>query len=664
MIGYCGLQHEHKPVSSSKEGASENLGGVEKSAEKKAQWWTCSMHPQIRLPHPGKCPICFMELIPVASEDGGADIKQTQYSMSEEAKKLAQVETTVVKREPAKVTVRMVGLVYEDETRVASLTSRIDGRLDEIYINFTGVQVKQGDPMVKIWSPTLIKSQVELFESIRSGDDPNVIKGAEEKLIQYGLTQKQVDEIKEKRKPNLYITLRAPISGIVTKKMAILGQFTKEGSEMYTINDLSHVWVKLDAYELDLPWIKYGQDVSFTTPSIPGKTFKGKVLFIDPVLDTKTRSVKVRVDAENPGYLLKPGMFVSAEVESEVDSKGKVIKSEWTGKYICPIHPRDEGSPSPGVCPDSNLELRPAASYGYSDEIKPQLPLAIPASAPLITGTRTIVYVEVPGSQPTYELREVVLGPRAGNDYVVYEGLKEGERVVTRGNFKIDSAMQILGRSSMMSPEPEKKHETKPEKKADEEVIAKLVVPHEFLQTMTPVIEEYFSLKDALVAENPSWVGLAAEEMGERIAKISKESLKGKALDTWNKLSAAATSALKSISDNRDLAAQRSAFDNLSESFAKLVMTFRHAMDAPIYLYFCQAAASGNGAYWLEQSQEFKNPYLVYNPRQGQENCGQLEETIPPEPSEPNPAAESLKPGDARVPGSANKTSVQPKPVQ
>ena len=171
---------------------------------------------------------------------------------------------------------------------------------------------------------------------------------------------------------------------------------------MYTINDLSHVWVKLDAYESDMPWIRYGQNVSFTTPAVPGRKFTGKVLFLDPVLDTRTRTVKIRVDAENPDYTLRPGMFVTAELEAEVDSKGKVIKPEWAGKYICPVHPTEKGSTEPGFCPDSKMALRLASAFGYVDDPNPEFPLLIPSSAPLITGKRTIVYVEIPNQdRPT-----------------------------------------------------------------------------------------------------------------------------------------------------------------------------------------------------------------------------------------------------------------------
>ncbi|MGC8659666.1 MAG: efflux RND transporter periplasmic adaptor subunit [Desulfomonilaceae bacterium] len=378
--------------------------------------------------------------------------RPVRYVMSPEAKMLAEVETVSVKRKRAFKELRMVGMVFEAETRVATLVARVAGRLDRVYIDFTGVEVKKGDPMVTIWSPTLIKTQVELFESIKSGDTEGIIRGAEEKLMQYGLTKEQIKRIRESRKPDLYITLRAPIGGVVMKKNAILGQFVNEGQEMFIINDLSHVWVQLDAYEQNMPWIRYGQNVNFTTAAVPGKTFAGKVIFIDPVLNMNTRTVNIRVDTYNPEFELKPHMFVNALLQVEIDESGKVINTDWRGKYICPFHP-EEVSSTPGICPESKQPLRPASAYGYSESNNPVLPLVIPQTAVLYTGTRSLVYVEVPNqAQPTYEQREVLLGPKATDGYVIYRGLKEGERVVTKGNFQIDSSVQILGEPSMMNP--------------------------------------------------------------------------------------------------------------------------------------------------------------------------------------------------------------------
>ncbi len=425
-----------------------------KTDAEKPTVWTCSMHPHIRLPKPGKCPICGMDLVPILSgrtADGNVDTSGL-ITMSEEAKRLAEVETVPVTRERAYVRHRMLGMVAEDETRVASLTARIGGRLDEIFIDFTGVKVEKGDPMVTMWSPTLITSQVELFETIRSREyDSAVTRGAEEKLKQFGLTQKQIEAIKKKEKPDLYVTLRAPISGVVMKKNVVVGDFVDEGDVMYEITDLSKVWIKLDAYEADLPWIRYGQEVKFTTPAIPGRIFRGTVTFIDPILKMDTRTVKVRVEADNKDYALKPNMFVTGEIFAEVDHRGLIIKSEWAGKYICPIFP-DQVYDEPGTCKKSNLPLKPASEFGYSAEKHPLPPLVIPDTAVLYTGKRSIVWVEVPDQPvPTYEMREVRLGPRAGNRYVVFSGLEQGEPVVVKGNFKIDSAAQIAAQSSMMS---------------------------------------------------------------------------------------------------------------------------------------------------------------------------------------------------------------------
>jgi len=644
--------HDHEP---SKPG----------SEAKKATLWTCSMHPQIRLPQPGKCPICFMDLIPLEEDRGSADISPAQYSMSEEAKKLAEVQTEKVKRERAKVQVRMVGMVYEDETRAAALTARVDGRLDEMYVNFTGVLVNKGDPMVKIWSPTLIKSQVELFETIRSKEeDPGVLKGAEEKLIQLGLTQEQIDKIKKNQKPDLYITLRAPINGVVLKKMAVLGQFVKEGQDMYIINDLSNVWIKLDAYETDMPWIRFGQEVKFTTPAVPGRTFTGRVLFIDPMLTTQTRSVKIRVDAENPELLLKPGMFVTAELEAEVDETGRVIKSEWAGKYICPMHPKEVSS-EPGICPESKMALRPAASYGYADDKEPVFPLLIPATAPLITGKRAIVYVEVPGAdRPTYEGREVVLGPKAGDKYVVYQGLKEGERVVTKGNFKIDSAMQILAKSSMMSPEEPPKPKAA-EVGQEEEVIEKVKAPMVFLRGLTPVFEEYLRLKDSLVEGMTDEAAGHAEKLDELMQGVDVSILSEKARRAWTTLSSTIQEGLKKFAETREIEAQRKAFDPLSEAFVKVVMGFRHAMKDPLVVFHCPMAFNQKGAYWIEGSEQRRNPYFGRTPFNGQDmlQCGELIEKVPPEPTHAEAKAQGKDSSDrktAKDPGGSETKSAGP----
>lgn len=615
--------------SGDKSAATTSADSGSAEAPKKAEVWTCSMHPQIKLPEFGKCPICFMDLIPLEkdeSDEGGP----VRYSMSERAKILAQIRTTEVKRERAATQIRMVGMVFEDETRIAAITSRVPGRLDAIHVDFTGVKVDKGDPLVTIWSPRLISTQVELFETLRSPEfDESVAEGAVEKLKQYGLTQDQIDEIRRKQEPMLNITLRSPIKGVVMEKNALLGHFVQEGTVMYTITDLSVVWVKLDAFETDLPWLRYGQEVTFTTPAIPGREFRGKILFIDPVLQMETRSVKVRVEAENPDMALKPNMFVTARVHVELDHEGRVINPDWTGKYVCPVHPESVGEEA-SDCPKTDKPRKPAHSFGYAPVDDPILPLTIPKTAPLFTGKRSVVYVEVPDAEkPTYELREVVLGPEVGDKYIVYEGLHEGERVVSYGNFKIDSALQIMAKPSMMIPAEEE--EPEPEEQA--EVIEQVRAPDAFLKGLSPVLTAYFKLAEALVTEKPDDAVRHSKELREHLEKIAAEELTGDAAEQWKELSDTILRGLKNLEKTTNVESQRTAFDPTSEALARVLLAFRHSMDHPVHLFFCPMAFDNRGAYWLEENKDLRNPYF------GDEmlKCGELAETVPPEGASASP---------------------------
>lgn len=423
--------------------------------------WTCSMHPEVRLSKPGKCPKCSMDLIPATSpagpkkkhnkkyacamfcvppmekpgecpicgmdmvevDMGGMDASDSEaptLTLSGAAQKLAEIQVASVIRKSVTTELRMVGKVEHDETRLAQITAWVPGRLDRLYVDFTGVEVQKGDRMVDLYSPELLTAQEELIQSLLAMDElkkteleslressVNTVEAVREKLRLWGLTQQQIKAIEQQGKPTDHITIDAPIGGVVMDKHVVEGMYVATGTKIYTIVDLSQVWVKLDAYESDVAWIRNGQEVEFHTVAYPGESFHGTVAFIDPILDKKTRSVKIRVNVSNTDGKLKPEMFVRAVIYAAID-------------------------------PDQNEQ-----------------PLVIPASAPLITGRRAVVYVQQPDSPGTFEGREIVLGPRAGNFYVVRSGLREGEKVVVNGNFKIDSALQIMAKPSMMNPSGE-----------------------------------------------------------------------------------------------------------------------------------------------------------------------------------------------------------------
>ena len=445
-------------------GGSGTTAEVSEGVEK----WTCSMHPQIISDKPGKCPICAMDLVRVEIE-ASAEVGARQLTVSEEAAKLMEIETTVVERRFVSADIRMVGKIDYDESRVKYITAWVPGRIDRLYVDYTGITVSKGDHMVYLYSPELLSGQAELIQAakaaanVREGSSELInrsilamLEAAREKMRLLGLTAEQISEIERSGKPEDHITIYSPIGGVVIHKNATEGMYVETGTRIYTIADLSRVWVKLDAYESDMNWVRYGQEVEFETEAYPGEVFKGVISFIDPVLDAKTRTVKLRVNVENAKGKLKPEMFVRARVRAQVAEGGRVMDEAMAGKWICPMHP-DVVKETAGTCDICEMDLVTTESLGYVKAgVEKGAPLVIPASSALITGERAVVYVKVPDMEkPTYEGREVVLGPRAGNYYIVKSGLSEGEIVVTKGNFKIDSALQIQAKPSMMNPDAE-----------------------------------------------------------------------------------------------------------------------------------------------------------------------------------------------------------------
>ncbi|HID77740.1 MAG TPA: HlyD family efflux transporter periplasmic adaptor subunit, partial [Planctomycetaceae bacterium] len=430
--------------------------------------WTCSMHPEIRRDRPGNCPKCGMKLIPLVPAGSGGGMSAManlrQLVVSPEARALLDIRSVPVQRRYVMAQVEMVGKVDYDETRLGYITAWVSGRLDRMFVDYTGVEVKKGDHMVLIYSEELYSAQEELIQALkyaptRSGQTAtggiDLLESSREKLRLLGLTDEQLREIELRGKPSPHVTIYAPVGGIVIEKLRQEGDRVARGDRIYTVADLSHVWVKLDAYESDLMWLRYGQEVTFSTEAYPGQVFRGRISFIDPVLNDKTRTVKVRVNVANEQGKLKPDMFVRAMVQSTVAAGGKVVDPELAGKWVGPMHPeviKDE----PGLCDVCGMPLVRAETLGYVsvDAGKASKPLVIPVSAALVTGRRAVVYVEVPDAEePTFEGREVLLGPRAGDYYIVRRGLAEGERVVYKGNFTLDSEIQIQAKPSMMTPE-------------------------------------------------------------------------------------------------------------------------------------------------------------------------------------------------------------------
>ncbi|MFA6292913.1 MAG: efflux RND transporter periplasmic adaptor subunit [Victivallales bacterium] len=583
------------------------------TSDRQVKDWTCSMHPQIRQQKAGNCPICGMDLIPVNVTAGGKAGK-AELKLSDEAVKLAEIETVPVQRKFVSAEIMMLGKIAFNESTISTINARMPGRIDRLFVNYTGIAVKKGEHIAEVYSPDLLLAQQELIQALnllktsKPGDEfaARTLNSVKEKYRLWGFSEEQVQEIINRGKVADRLTITAPMSGIVTEKDVLEGVYYEKGAKLFTIADLSKVWVNLEAYETDIPWIKYGQDVEFTTEAYPGKTFKGTIAFIQPVMNESTRTVKVRLNADNHDGMLKPGMFVRATLHAKIAANGKVIDTSLAGKWISPMHP-EIIKDGPGSCDICGMALVPAESLGFADPDDKKLapPLVIPASAPLITGKRALVYVAAPGKTGIYEGREIRLGPLAGAYYIVESGLKEGDNVVTKGNFKIDSSLQIEAKPSMMTPAPE--NTVLPSTGITEAVekphtgsgdLAKDRLDRKAPPPPDDIMTSYFAVHKALFLDSLPNAVKQASKIDERYSSR--------------------------LSSSKDLQTARENFSQISALLYKELNASAENLKKPAYRFFCPMAFNDKGAYWLQDNKQIQNPYFgSVMPK-----CGELKETI------------------------------------
>ncbi len=429
--------------------APEGTGPEESPmAQASGQIWTCSMHPQIRLPNPGKCPICEMPLIPIEDEKGE---KGTAPSMklSDAAIAMAGIETAPVARRAVFHEIRAIGRVEPNETAQTTITSRVEGWVEKLFVDATGVTVAKNDHLLELYSPELISDQRELLIALRTGASPDVLKAARSRLERWGMANEEIEGVLKAKEVREFITIHAPAAGTVLEKNVVKGTHVNRGDTLYRLADLGSVWVHLDIYEYEIGWVQPGQEVEAIAESQPGTPFTGSVTFVSPVLSEETRTIRVRVALPNSSGLLKPGMFVSASLRVGLLKSGKPAPTARAGRWTCPMHP-EVIADAAGKCPKCSMPLEQFPGSGTAVPEDDLLVLSVPSTAVLDSGTRKLVYVQrAPGR---FEQREVVFGPRSGDWMPVISGLEEGELVAVRGGFLIDSQFQIRGLPSLLNP--------------------------------------------------------------------------------------------------------------------------------------------------------------------------------------------------------------------
>jgi membrane fusion protein, copper/silver efflux system len=566
--------------------------------DKETGLWTCSMHPQIRMEKPGNCPICGMELIPLEenNDDSSENIASNEIIMTEEAIQLANIQTTVVSKSSANKEIRLLGRVKPDERKLYSQVTHIPGRIERLYVNFTGEKVFRGQKMVRLYSPDLISAQKELFEAINSRDIyPQLYTASRNKLKLWKLTDKQIDAIEKSGVVQEQVDIYSDYSGYVMKRNVELGDHVMAGTNLYDIANLSTVWVMFEAYEADIPWIHINDMVEFTIQAIPGKTYKGKITYVDPFVSSNTRVAKVRVELKNPSNKLLPEMYASGIIKANLSNVKEAI--------------------------------------------------IIPKSAVLWTGKRAVVYVKVPHEKTiSFVYREIILGQDLGDFYIVKNGLKEGEVVATNGVFRIDASAQLIGQKSMMNPEGGKvstgghagmdmggdkqgddMDKSKNEDMSNMVMIDKSKIDVKFKNQLGKVVSEYIKLKDAFTNDNSILAQKEAKNVKTALENVDMLLLLGDSHNVWMKALKPLKEATAKIENSKEIGEQRDAFLILGKELSDAINTLgvKTENGKTLYLEFCPMADNNNGGYWLSYDKEIKNPFFG----KAMSTCGEIKAT-------------------------------------
>jgi Cu(I)/Ag(I) efflux system membrane fusion protein len=544
--------------------------------------WTCSMHPQIRQSEPGDCPICGMDLIPLASDNDAADLDAI--SMSESAMIIAGISTYIVGTTDGIKEISVNGKIEVNEKTVYSQSSHIPGRIEKIQVSFAGEYVKKGQVVAYIYSPELASAQQELIEAYSVKDiQPQLFESVKTKLRNWKVSNTTINNIITSGKTQDNFPIYADVSGYIIQINVALGDYLQKGQTLYEVADLSKVWVLFELYESDLGWIEKGNKVNYTVASFPSETFSGTISFIDPFINPKTRVAKARIEVPNDGLKLKPEMFVSGTIKAKIDRKEST--------------------------------------------------LSVPTTAVMWTGTRSIVYLKNESEKGiSFKLREVTLGPLVGNEYIIEDGLEIGEEIVANGTFNVDAAAQLAGKPSMMNREGGKttsahNHGGATMTMSDTKKVIlkedKTAISSTAKKSLYPLFENYFEFKDALTKDDFNAAKKALVAFEKSLDKINMGVFKGESHNVWMNYEAALKKNTLQAASLKDIKEVRMAFEPISNVMIAMTKAF-NPLSETVYVQFCPMANSDKGANWLSKENKVVNPYFGASMLK----CGEVKETI------------------------------------
>lgn len=558
-----GAENAIRAASSSSAGVADEASA---GSDKTPHFYTCGMHPWVILPKPGLCPICHMDLVPLDPSKFTGEISIDPVVTQNIGVRIAPVTTGPVVR-----TIRTVGTVAYDETRVRDVNIKVAGWIEKLYVDYEGARVRVGDPLFEFYSPQLYSSQSEYLSALQMKgkvgadflpgselDADRLIHDARVQLEYFDITPEQIKELEERGAPSKNMMIRSPYAGIVIAKHANEGMRVDQGMRVYQIADLSKVWVQVSMYEYQLPFIKEGQSATMSLPYVPGQKFEGRIIYIYPYLDEKTRQVNVRLEFDNPGGLLKPGMYASIELRNT-------------------------------LARDRTLA---------------------PRSAIIDTGERSVAFVSV--GEGHFEPRNVLLGVQTDDGHVeILDGLKAGEMVVTSGQFLLDSEAKLRESLAKM---------VRGDLAADQKRAVAVTgqselttLPAEVATAIITVLDQSFAIGDLLASDSTAGVQEPSRQIAGAVDGLLRTEIPGSP-HFWHEHEEIATVRGKAleISDAKDIESARLAFADLNIALSKLISAtgVPPSYEFEVQKLHCPMYREGQGgSTWLQRAGPVRNPF-------------------------------------------------------
>lgn len=528
--------------------------GDEAGGDHDHSYYTCGMHPWVVLPKPGPCPICGMPLVPLDPAKFSGEVTIDPVVVQNIGVRIAPVT-----RGPLVQTIRTVGTVDYDETRVRDVNVKIAGWVQKLHVDSLGQPVRKGDPLFEIYAPDLYAAQQEYLLALQGGKlggDGSLVEAARTKLAYFDVPASEIAKLERRGEPSKTLTLRSPYSGVVTEKMAVEGMRIDPGMRAYRIADLSKVWAMVTLYEYQLPFVKVGQKATMTLPYLPGEELHGKVVYVYPYLDKRARQAQVRVEFDNPGLQLKPGMYATVSLRGTLGEERTLA----------------------------------------------------PRESVIDTGERKVAFVSK--GKGRFEPRQVETGVETdGGSIEILKGLSPGENVVTSGQFLLDSEAKVREALAKMIGANLAEPAEKPA--APEPAAPVAALPGSAREVLADALQGYLALGAALAKDDLGPVSAGAASVADALSRLTAVEIPGDPHFWHVHGGAELVEAARALAKASTMDEARNDFAALSAATVALVQ----ATGVPpgigaVEKLHCPMFGEEDGATWLQAKGDVRNPYF------------------------------------------------------